>query len=659
MKGLLKIYVAIAALVVSTLVCSAQSGKQSNLFEMLDLNRKGLEATQKAYANGDTVTAQKELLKYYRNRQGVKLAGLNKSSVKNSKEEQQWADESLEHKFFAHKGYRPSYFYGDDINWRLWPVKDNELRWQLHRHYWFVPLAKAYIITGDKKYINAWQEQYADWVKKNPYINMAQSKKDGIKVSEEDAENVRFAWRPLETSTRLQDQLSSFELCIDSPEFTPEFLNLFLTAYHQHADVILNNYSKQGNHLLFEAQRMVYAGTYFPEFKDAEKWRKSGIDILNRELGVQVMADGMQFELDYAYHNAAIGIFLKALNMSKLNGMASEFPQSYIDTIEKMTEATYNLTFPDYSSTLFADCKQQSKGPLMRNFGEWSKIFPDNEQLKYFATDGKEGKKPAYNSHALKESGFFIFRNGWDNDATVMIVKAGPPAFWHNQPDNGTFELWRKGRNFFPDSGSYVYGGGDEVMKERNWFRQSQVHNTVTLGEKDFDTTDSKLIVWDAKDGIEALVTENQSYKDMAHQRAVLCIAGDAFVIVDLLKGAAEGDVNLNYHLLPSKTDFDAAKSTIETKFGDGNDITMQIFSPMPIVTTQYEGQVSEHYRIKKARPSIKSTAKKQADKEVLFTTVIAPKGTQYKEPKVSVKDGKITSVEVQIGAKKYKYDVK
>ncbi|GAE17350.1 heparinase III protein [Bacteroides pyogenes DSM 20611 = JCM 6294] len=33
-----------------------------------------------------------------------------------------------------------------------------------------------------------------------------------------------------------------------------------------------------------------------------------------------------------------------------------------------------------------------------------------------------------------------------------MVVKAGPKAFWHCQPDNGTFELWFNGKNLFPDS---------------------------------------------------------------------------------------------------------------------------------------------------------------------------------------------------------------
>lgn len=132
---------------------------------------------------------------------------------------------------------------------------------------------------------------------------------------------------PDEASRRLQDLLTEFALTIRSPRFTPQFLNLYLRTYRQHADHILHNYSKQGNHLLFEAQRMLFAGIYFPEFREAAEWRRSGIEILNREIGVQVYPDGMQFELDFGYHIAAIDIFLKALGMGPRQRVRKRVPR--------------------------------------------------------------------------------------------------------------------------------------------------------------------------------------------------------------------------------------------------------------------------------------------------------------------------------------------
>lgn len=114
----------------------------------------------------------------------------------------------------------------------------------------------------------------------------------------EDADNVYFAWRQLEVSNRLQDQTCQFLLFCSASAFTPEFLTEFIVNYHRHGAHLLKNYSAEGNHLLFEAQRMVYAGVFFPELKDAAIWRESGINILNREIKKQVYNDGGQYELD-------------------------------------------------------------------------------------------------------------------------------------------------------------------------------------------------------------------------------------------------------------------------------------------------------------------------------------------------------------------------
>ena len=305
---------------------------KTEVFSLLNLNYPGLEKVKSLHESGKDKDAAQALLDYYRARTNIKTPDINLNKITIGKEEQKWADDAMEHTFFVHKGYQPSFNYGKDINWKYWPVQDNELRWQLHRHKWFTPMGKAYRVSGDEKYAKEWAAQYIDWIKKNPLVSI--DKKEYELTSNEtlkgDVENMRFAWRPLEVSNRLQDQTTQFQLFLPSPSFTPEFLTEFLVNYYKHAVHILNNYSDQGNHLLFEAQRIIYAGTFFPEFKDASAWRQSGIGILNREIKVQVYDDGGQFELDPHYHLASINIFCKALYIADMNGFRNDFPQSYI-----------------------------------------------------------------------------------------------------------------------------------------------------------------------------------------------------------------------------------------------------------------------------------------------------------------------------------------
>ena len=633
---------------------------RSEVFSLLNLDYPGLEQVKALHASGKDSEAASALLEYYKQRKGIRTPDVDLKRLKISQEEQKWADEALEHTFFAHKGYQPSFNYGQDINWKYWPVQDNELRWQLHRHKWFTPMGKAYRLSGDEKYAKEWAFQYMDWIKKNPLVKI---NKDDYemkgKAAEGEAENARFAWRPLEVSHRLQDQTSQFQLFITSPSFTPEFLTEFLLDYHKHAVHILQNYSDQGNHLLFEAQRIMYAGVFFPEFKEAAAWRKSGIDILNREIGVQVYEDGGQFELDPHYHLAAINIFCKALYLADMNGFRNEFPQKYMDTVENMIMFYLNICFPDYTNPCFSDAKLAKKKEMIKNYKEWHKLYPENQTIQYFATEGKQGALPAYLSKGFLKSGFFVFRNSWGTDAVQMVVKAGPKAFWHCQPDNGTFELWFNGKNLFPDSGSYVYAGDEEVMKWRNWFRQTRVHNTLTLNDETLETTESVTRLWQPEGKEQILVTENQGYKNLKHRRSVFFVDNTYFVIVDEAVGTAKGMINLHYQMPRGKIANSRENMTFVTEFEPGSNMKLQCFGPEGMSMKKEEGWQSTDYRKNMKRMNVSFNARKSDETPVRYITVIYPVKNTQDAPKISAafKNKKFNEqsleVEVKINGKK------
>ena len=641
---------------------------KSEAFTLLNLDYPGLEKVKALHQEGKDEDAAKALLAYYRARTNIKTPDINLKHITISKEEQKWADDALQHTFFVHKGYQPSFNYGKDINWQYWPVKDNELRWQLHRHKWFTPMGKAYRLSGDEKYAKEWAYEYIDWIRKNPLTKMDKKEYEMVSNGEikGDAENVRFAWRPLEVSNRLQDQTSQFQLFLPSSSFTPDFLTEFLVNYHKHAVHIMHNYSDQGNHLLFEAQRMIYAGAFFPEFKEAAVWRKSGIDILNKQIDVQVFKDGGQFELDPHYHLACINIFCKALRMADMNGFRNEFPQSFLNTVENMIMFYANICFPDYTNPCFSDAKITDKKEMIRNYRDWHKLFPANQTILYFATEGKEGKLPDYLSKGFLNSGFFVFRNSWGMDATQMVVKAGPKGFWHCQPDNGTFDLWFNGKNLFPDSGSYVYAGEGEVMKERNWFRQTCVHNTVTLDNKNLETTESVTKLWKPEGNIQTLVTENQSYKNLKHRRSIFFVNNSYFVIVDELTGSAKGSINLHYQMPKGEIANSREDMTFVTQFEDGSNMKLQCFGPVGMSMKKEPGWCSTEYRKRYKRMNVSFNVRKDNDNAVRYITIIAPVKKYSDAPDMSAKfknktfDENGLEIEVKVNGKKQslKYNI-
>ncbi|MGN0036826.1 MAG: heparin-sulfate lyase HepC [Bacteroidaceae bacterium] len=647
--------------------CFGHLGAQelrTEVFNLLNLDYPGLEQVKALHNEGKDAEAAQALLTYYRQRTHVNHPDIkDPTKVTISKQEQKWADDGMEHTFFVHKGYQPSYNYGKDINWQYWPVRDNELRWQLHRHKWFTPMGKAYRVSGDEKYAKEWVYQYMDWIKKNPLVGVDKEEYEIVSSGEikGDAENVRFAWRPLEVSNRLADQTGQFLLFKDSPHFTPEFLTEFLLNYYRHAIHLINNYSDQGNHLLFEAQRIMYAGAFFPEFKKAMEWRASGISVLNKEIDVQVYPDGGQFELDPHYHLAAINIFYKAIQMADANNFRNEFPQHYIDMVEKMIEFYLNIVFPDGSNPCFSDAKITGMKELVSDCKKWSKVFPKNDFIRYFATQGKKGALPNHLSQAYLNSGFFVFRSSWTEPATMMVVKAGPKAFWHCQPDNGTFELWMNGRNLFPDSGSYVYAGDDEVMKWRNWFRSTKVHNTLTLDNKTLETTESKTLLWEGEGDVQKLVTENPSYTDLKHRRSIFFVDNKFFVIVDEAVGTAKGDIDVHYQLCEGKVNLDPKNCALLSAFEGESNVALQCFGPKGTTLVEEEGWRSTAYRKKVERTAVAFHAPKTTNEAVRYITVIYPVNDgQMPAIKASFKNKKFdeNGLNVQVKVGKQKFDL-
>ena len=653
-------------LLMLAVVADAQQLRQE-AFELINLDYPGLEKVKAACSRQKWEAAAQELLNYYRSRTGITHPDIDLKNLTISKEEQKWADDALEHTFFVHKGYQPSYNYGKDINWEYWPVKDNELRWQLHRHKWFTPMGKAYRISGDEKYAKEWVHQYMDWVQKNPLVNMKQEEFELVSAGEvkEDADNVYFAWRQLEVSNRLQDQTCQFLLFCSASAFTPEFLTEFIVNYHRHGAHLLKNYSAEGNHLLFEAQRMVYAGVFFPELKDAAIWRESGINILNREIKKQVYNDGGQYELDPHYHLAAINIFCKALRMADCNGFRNEFPSEYLDTVKNMIAFYANICFPDYTNPCFSDAKLGDYQAELANYRDWLALFPDCDWIRYYATEGREGAPFPYLSHGALTSGFFTFRNGWKKDATVMVVKAGPKGEWHCQPDNGTFEMWFNGKNLFPDSGSYVYAGEGEVMEQRNWHRQTCVHNTVTLNNKNLDQTESVTKLWQPEGNVQILVTENPSYKNLKHRRSVFFVDNSYFVIVDEMVGSQKGSINLHYQMPKGEIANSREDMTFVTQFEEGSNMKLQCFGPEGMTMKKEPGWCSTAYRKRYKRMNVSFNVKKDSEDAVRYITVICPIKNSADAPKLSAKFKNKTfnetglEVEVKVNGKKQSLNYK
>lgn len=589
----------------------------SRLLSRLDLNTPGLEKV-KASVN-DPVLAASELLAYYRDRdlvkhptdRQVKADMLGKYA---DEKDMKVADDALKHIFVGQPAY-PSHFCGEDIDWATNPVADNEWVWQLNRMSFWDAMGRTYWHTGDEKYAREWCAQLVDWTEKNP------------RDSQHD-----YAWRSIEAGIRGYRWTGLFQHFIDAPSFTPQVLVAFLNSSYDHAAYLMTKYSKGSNWGLMEAEGLAFIAITFPEFQNAKEWRDEAIMRLNKEIHNQVYADGHQRELAMGYHIGSIAWFTRTFDLARMNGMKEAFSASYLQTVEKMCEVPMKLGFPDGTTPQFGDSWSGKPGQNWERLRYWAQLF-DREDFLYVATEGKEGARPEETAFALEESGLYSMRSGWGKDDVCLVLKCGPDGGGHSQPDNGTFELYAGGRHLMPDAGSYIYSGDPE---NRAWFRQTKVHQTLTLNGSN-SAYAPKLLLWEPEKDLDVLVVENASYPDLTHRRTVFFVEKEFFVIVDEAFGDGIGDVDLHFQLAPGEAIFDREKFSVRTDFADGWNVLVQAVNQKDMKLEEEEGQVSFVYTKKEPRPAFRYRVRKETKEGgIRFITVVAP--YHKSQPKVSAR---------------------
>lgn len=473
----------------------------------------------------------------------------------------------------------------------------------MHRMYFWQAMAKAYVHTGDEKYAQEWALQLTDWVNKNPRTK-----------------EHKHAWRSIETGIRGHNWTTLFQIFLDSPTFTPEVLTTFLNSCHEHASFLMTKYTKRSNWALMEAEGLAFIAMTFPEFTESEDWQREAVKRFALEIHNQVNSDGHQRELALGYHQGCINWFMRTLDLAEMNGKRDLFPAEYLQVIEKMCAAVMHVSFPDGSTPQFGDSWSGNPGSTYSSLRKWGKLF-DRPDLLYVASKGKEGVKPKSTASALKDSGFYTLRSGWDKDAICMILKCGPNGGGHCQPDNGTFELCAGGRHLMPDSGSYIYSG-DPV--NRRWFRATKHHQTLTLDEQN-SAFAPKLLLWQPGEELDLLVIENASYKDLTHRRTLCFIDKEYFVIIDEAMGNATGSVDLNFQLAPGKAVINTAELTARTDFDKGWNVELQGLTKADIIMEEVEGRVSFKYTKQEPRPAFRYRIKKEDASPIRFVTLLAP----------------------------------
>ena len=652
---------------------SSAFGEKINaeVFELLNLDYPGLEQVKSHYLAEDYHSAANALVEYYRTRSVVNPEEVL-SERRMYNEDKRIAQQALEHRFCVRRGYwyesvngtEYTYYDFDDengkINWSFVLPGAGQENYQMHWHQWFKYLAWAQYLTGDDKYFNCWKEVYSDWLATFPCPEFGPN--DHLAYD-------NWSWHQLSTATRISNQLADFPYFITSKSFSGNWMATYLVEFHKLVEFNrANPYHEQTSNIRFaQYTAQANASVLFPEFKKASEWLTEVAPEISSQFALQFYSDGVHSEMAPNYQLGVMDNFRSIYNIARANNRLDAFDPEYAEKMRKSALFLANYIWPDYTWEWFNDTFQQTKNVLLNNIKRYSAMFPDENLLKYLASERKEGSVPTESLISFPVGGYYILRSGWDGSESMFILKNNynPDNEYHCHMDNGTFALWNKGRNFLPDAGVYSYGGTDELDALRTQHLATASHNTLTKNLETIAKNYSKgqLLLERTSPSEDLVVTQNTSYRNLNHRRAVYMLDKEFYVIVDEAFGLSLNcDINLSFHLCQGTVVTDDYSSSyaygVHTEFADGNDMLLRTFSETSDGFVGETGTSSCSTKMNEAydRTFYRVTVDKGMHMSTRFITVIYPsRSADISASFNSSFSESSSSVNVTVNGKEYK----
>lgn len=530
---------------------------------------------------------------------------------------------------------------------------DVKVPWELSRGYHWVALGRAYALDRDARYAHEFVSQLHAWLDANPWpcgVNWA---------------------RAMEVAVRAVNWLWAAALFDDAGELDERTRLRLLKALLQHGRYIFGHleYSdNNGNHYLSNGVGLLLLGIMFPEFRDAELWRRKGSEIVWGEIERQVRPDGVDFEQGIGYHGLVLEFWYTCAILCDLNGIP--VPPLARERLANMFEFVLAYTRPDGTFPQVGDnddgrlagLDDEPVGSHRRHLAVGGALLERGDMLAV-AGDAVETavwllgpavlsapRAPsATPSRAFPDGGFYVMRAGDDPLATggpaVMLIDAGEAGMngigGHGHNDVLSFDLWAAGAPLLSDSGTYTYTA-DPALRQQ--LRATAAHNTVRVDglevarlgqgswlwriENDALPTVHR---WDATPKRDVLDAEHAGYAriGVTHRRTI-CFdkRRRLWLIRDALEGHGERAVELFFH--PACPIAEQAGLAVRLRAPQADCWIAPLDPPTGLVLQQESGWLSRGYGHRE--PAIVLVYRARLHLPVVITTAIAlvPPGGPY-----------------------------
>lgn len=261
------------------------------------------------------------------------------------------------------------------------------------------------------------------------------------------------AWSPYVVSLRSWALCGAYRpLVADGPHEAEYLDHLSLSGGFVRANL---EFDVGGNHLVKNLKAMVGLGV----FLDDDRLVRLASRHLDRQIAVQVLADGGHFELSPSYHCQVLG---DLIDIAALLEAAGRPPvEGLSGAVEAMRRWLGVMLMPDGEVPMFNDC-----------------TFVGEHRLKLLEPE----PPPRRRLVVLQPSGYVVMR---PDDRLHLVADVGPPCPpqlpAHAHADCLSFELAVDGQRVIVNSGTSTYQPGPR----RTYERSTRAHNTVEIDGQD------------------------------------------------------------------------------------------------------------------------------------------------------------------------------
>ncbi len=536
----------------------------------LELPGQWGEKLTRALAEDDKEQSAKIIARYYAH----KLAPFAPERVRVSKAEIAEADDLLDNVFILRAHMVRRHDYGPRMDWSTVLDGDIESNVSINNHPHLLLLARVWKATGEIKYRDKLIEFLSSWMEQCPRPDTKQW----------------LEWRTLEAGARPSYRWPQI-MALAAADSTFVDSMFFPLAYflYQHADYLMVNHARHlSNWGQVESAGLLGASMIVSEHPDADLYRRTALrrfDYLNREM---YFPDGVHTENSFYYHAFPLYVQAQVYRLAQSLGVALD--TSWTGVIERGIEALVLSALPDGSSPMVSDT-----GPYLSYIGSMQKIgrelFPGNELFIHpVGISAYPDAGVSTTSHWFKDAGYGIMREVWPHYSQYMLFDMGYYGSNHQHEDKLNLIVYAEGRELLHDPGIYRYSNDGY----ERYFRGSRGHNVVLvdgLGQRrdmlfdkqnlyageSFPDRDArwldreKFILAECayRNGFAKKLhplwysgsrpDEQASLIDIHHERKVLWVKGEYWVVLDLLLGPGEHRLEQLWHFSPVVTSHDSA----------------------------------------------------------------------------------------------------